>query len=222
MNEDFTFSHVTGGFDTHIQKSIRNYDQLLDDVVALSRYFVEDKTNIVDIGCSTGKLTDMLFQGNYDHCKNANYTGVEIADGFRKALEARKKFKFFHGDVQDYIFENCSLVTSLFTLQFIPKKDRQKVLTKIYQGLNLGGAFIFAEKITCDNPMIQDMLTFNYYDFKNKNFVSNEIMQKEKILRHMLKPNTWDEIKTQAMSAGFSKIDRFWQNHTFIGAIAIK
>jgi len=30
---DFTFAYVDGGFDKHIQQSIRNYDQLLQDVV---------------------------------------------------------------------------------------------------------------------------------------------------------------------------------------------
>ena len=33
MAEDFTFAHVQGGFDEHIKLSIRNYEQLLQDVV---------------------------------------------------------------------------------------------------------------------------------------------------------------------------------------------
>ena len=70
--------------------------------------------------------------------------------------------------------------------------------------------------------MIQDMLTFNYYDFKGKNFSSEEIITKEKQLRNMLKPNTWKEIKRSLSDAGFSKYERIWQNHMFVGAIAIK
>ena len=38
--------------------------------------------------------------------------------------------------------DNCSLVTSIFTLQFMPKKDRETVIERIYDGLNIGGAFI--------------------------------------------------------------------------------
>ena len=52
---DFTFAHRQEGFDKHIELSIRGYSNLMEDVVSLSRYFVEDNTNIVDIGCSTGK-----------------------------------------------------------------------------------------------------------------------------------------------------------------------
>ena len=28
--------------------------------MSLSRYFVEDDTNVIDIGCSTGKLTKII------------------------------------------------------------------------------------------------------------------------------------------------------------------
>jgi tRNA (cmo5U34)-methyltransferase len=222
MAEDFTFAHVQGGFDEHIKLSIRNYEQLLQDVVDFSRYFVEDHSNIVDIGCSTGKLTHMLNVSNQDHCTKGNYIGIEIAQGFQKDLEKHSQYKFIHADVRDYEFVNCSLITSLFTLQFMPKKDRLRVLKNIYNGLNTGGAFIFAEKILCENTVIQDMLTFNYYDFKSKNFSSEEIITKEKQLRNMLKPNTWKEIQMSISNAGFKKSERIWQNHMFVGAIAIK
>ena len=47
-------------FDDYIEHSIRGYTNLLDDIVSLSRNFVEDETNVIDIGCSTGKLTEEL------------------------------------------------------------------------------------------------------------------------------------------------------------------
>ena len=40
---DFTFAHREEGFDNHIDKSIRGYKELLNDVVSFSRYFVEEK-----------------------------------------------------------------------------------------------------------------------------------------------------------------------------------
>ena len=41
---DFTFAHREEGFDNHIEKSIRGYSDLMNDVISLSRYFVEDNT----------------------------------------------------------------------------------------------------------------------------------------------------------------------------------
>ena len=104
----------------------------------------------------------------------------------------------------------------------MPKKDRKQVIKNIYNGLNDGGAFIFAEKIYTENAFIQDMLTFNYYDFKRERFNAQDIMDKEKTLRHMLKPNTWPEIESMIKTAGFKSVQVFWQNFIFLGAIAIK
>ena len=225
---DFTFAHREEGFDEHIEKSIRGYSNLLEDVISLSRYFVEDDTNIVDIGCSTGKLTKAMIDYNQDHCSNGKYIGIEIAEGFYKDLEQRteelKKHEvnFILDDIRNHKFENCSLVTSIFTLQFMSKKDRLNVIENIYDGLNDGGAFIFAEKTICQNALVQDMITFNYYDYKRKSFDTEDIMDKERTLRHMMKPNTWEEITHMLEDAGFSDAQPFWRNHAFVGALAIK
>ena len=226
---DFTFAHREEGFDEHIEKSIRGYSHLIEDVVSLSRYFVEDETNVVDIGCSTGKMTKALIDYNLDHSQEAKYIGLEIAEGFEEDLEKRKKelsyydyVQFLSDDARWYEYSNCSLVTSIFTLQFMPKTDRRELLQNIYNGLNEGGAFIFAEKTICENALVQDMITFNYYDYKRKSFDTEDIMDKERTLRHMMKPNTWREIEDMLLSVGFSVIQPFWRNHAFVGAIAIK
>jgi len=169
---------------------------------------------------------------NHEVAPTANYVGVEIAEGFfsdldKRIVQIQKKVspalvEFVYDDVRNYEFNNCSLVTSIFTLQFMSKKDRARVIQDIYDGLNPGGGFIFAEKIDCENARLQDMMTFNYYDFKGNKFKYNDIMTKEKTLRHMLKPNTWQEIEDMVLGAGFKTVEQSWRNFNFVGAIAIK
>jgi tRNA (cmo5U34)-methyltransferase len=229
---DFTFAHREEGFDEHIDKSIRGYADLLDDVISLSRYFVEDATNVYDIGCSTGKLTQRMLEANQDFCAEANYVGIEIADGFYDDMLRRQdhigeihpwaSVDLRHEDVRNTSLENASLVTSIFTLQFMSKKDRRETIQRIYDSLNEGGAFIFSEKVVCENANFQDMLTFNFYDFKRKAFATEDIMDKERTLRSMLKPSTWTEIREMMWDAGFYEVQPFWQNHMFVGGICIK
>ena len=227
---DFTFAHRKEGFDNHIEKSIRGYSHLMEDVISLSRYFIENNTNVVDIGCSTGKMTKALIDHNMDHCTDATYIGLEIADGFQKDLikRAEEVKKYYYNvyfkkeDARDYNYTNCSLVTSIFTLQFMPKIDRESLVKKIYDGLRSGGAYIFAEKTICENALVQDMITFNYYDYKRKSFSTEDIMDKERTLRHMMKPNTWKEIEEMILKAGFSVVQPFWRNHAFVGALGVK
>jgi len=231
MPYDFSFAHSPEGFDNHINDSIRGYSNLLEDTVSFSRYFVEDHTKVVDVGCSTGKLTKMIL-GNNPNRQYAQYVGVELAGGFYDSLDERIKeirqeypwalLEWVRGNVTNYEFRNCSLVTSLFTLQFMPKTTRQETINKIYNGLNEGGAFIFAEKLMCENAFFQELLTFNHYDYKRKTFTAEQIMDKEKELRDMLKPNTWFELEEMVMRAGFKDCQIFWRNHQFVGVIAIK
>lgn len=229
---DFTFAHREEGFDNHIEKSIRGYNHLHDDVVNLSRYYIEDYTNVVDIGCSTGKTIEAMAVQNETIAPNAYYVGVEVAPSFREDMQKRVSvlehrfpktiFDFRFQDIRTYEFQNCSFVTSLFTLQFMPPKDRESVIKNIYNGLNPGGAFVFAEKTVADNGRFQDMFTFTYYDYKRKSFTEKDIMEKEVTLRNMLKPNTWNELSCMLELAGFTDIQPFWRNFLFVGAIAIK
>ena len=43
---------------------------------------------------------------------------------------------------------NCSLATSIFSLQFMPKTHRQQIIDRIYEGLVKGGAFIFQKRFS--------------------------------------------------------------------------
>ena len=221
----FTFATDKEGFDNHIDKSVRGYSHLWGDILSLSKYFVEDYTQVVDIGCSTGKLLKGMIEQNQAHIPNAQYTGIEIEDDFYGDYnfdeEKYQQLSYYKGDVRDYSFNNCSLITSIFTVQFMSPKDRQEVLNKVYNGLNTGGAFIFSEKTFSCNPKIQDMMTFTFYDYKRKYFSDKEILDKEVQLRHMMKLNTKTEIYDMLNKAGF-EVHNFWQNFNFIGAIALK
>jgi len=221
----FTFATSQEGFDNHIDKSVRGYSHLWGDILSLSKYFVEDYTQVVDLGCSTGKLLKAMIEQNQEHIPHAQYTGIEIEDDFygdyNMDEEKYQQLSYYRGDVRDFNFQNCSLVTSIFTLQFMSPKDRQEIINRVYSGLNTGGAFIFSEKTFSCNPRIQDMMTFTFYDYKRQNFTDKEILDKEVQLRHMMKPNTKTELYDMFTNAGF-EVHNFWQNFNFIGAIALK
>lgn len=223
----FTFAQREEGFDNHIEHSIRGYTNLWNDVLKYSEYFVEDYTNVVDIGCSTGKLLKAMIAQN-TFAPHANYVGIEVEEDFFKSYDEDEEqfshLRYHRGDVRDFRFLNCSLVTSIFTLQFIQEKERSSIIKQIYEGLNPGGAFIFAEKTIAECSKIQDIRTFTYYDYKREHFTSDDILNKEKQLRHMMKLNTRKELINKCATAGFAfdRIDSFWQNHSFTAFIAIK
>jgi len=220
----FTFATEPGGFDSHIEKSIRGYEDLYEDVIQLSKYFVEDGSIMVDVGCSTGRLLRQICEKNKATAPKAKYIGIEIEEDFYVHLDESldDQINYFKGDVKDFRFENCALVSSIFSLQFMSKKDRTEVVRKIFRALNPGGAFIFAEKTVAQDPRIQEMTTFIYFDYKKKFFTESEILKKEERLRAMMKPNRTDEIINMCKESGFSCITPIWQNFNFIAWIALK
>lgn len=215
--KSFSFSTIDN-FDEHINKSIRGYNILNELIIELAKYFIEENTNVYDLGCSTGTLLREL-KSRY----RANYIGIEKEHNFTKDLQNRKNLTFLKMDIREFkSFTNANLITSIFTLQFIPLRDREEILRNIYNGLNKGGAFIFSEKIFSKYAKINDILTFLYYDFKQTSFSSEEILNKERDLRAIMKPITLKENIKLLKKVGFKEIDIFFKIYNFTGILAIK
>lgn len=212
----FSFATTPEGFDNHIEKSIRNYEDLVSDTITFGNYFIEDNTNVYDLGCSTGRLLHQIKENQKNI--NVNYIGLETCLDFEKF----KDVEIHHNDIRHWTYQNASLITSIFTLQFIPLKDRAKVIESVYHGLNEGGAFIFAEKIQMQNSKLHEMMIFNYYDYKRKHFSEKEILEKEKELRNIMKPVTKKQIEEELSNWNWRHVDVFWQSGLFVGYIAIK
>lgn len=232
MTQKFTFASREEGFDNHIDNSIRGYSDLWNDILNISQYFVENDRYVLDLGCSTGKLLRAMAKQNDSFAPDAKYMGIEIEKDFEPFFHRDKNpdnVDYWMGDVHTFLVKviphtrfNSTLVTSIFTLQFMTHSHRQDVFAEVYRVLDSGGAFIFAEKTIATSSRIQDIRTFTHYDFKRKNFTDKDILDKEKELRHMMKPNTRSELIDFCHDAGFRSVDSFWQNHAFTGFIAIK
>ena len=222
----FTFATSEEGFDAHIDQSVRGYSNLWTDVLKFSEYFVEDGTCVVDIGCSTGKLLKSMKEQNDKFAPKCFYKGIEIEEDFFPELIDEENLKFYKTDVRSFEWVtgavNCGLVTSIFSLQFMPKTNRQQIIDRIYEALVKGGAFIFSEKIFSSDSQLQEMMQFCYYDYKRQFYSAEELLDKEVNLRHMMKPLTYSELIEMVEKAGFESVQPFWQNFNFVGIIAIK
>lgn len=228
MANNFSFASRPEGFDNHISKSIRGYNDLIDDVINISQYFIEDYSYVYDIGCSTGKMLKAMIDANNKFAPHALYRGIEFESKFFETYDDDElkytNLKYERDDVRrvHFHYSKTSLATSIFTLQFMSWNDRVELIKRIYDSLTPNGAFVFAEKTISDVSRIHEIRTFTYYDYKRKSFEYEDIMQKERELRHMLKPNTNSELVKMCFDAGFGGIDTFWQNHSFVGYIALK
>lgn len=197
-----TFSFDTiDNFDDHIANSIPNYRILNEMIVSMASFITVPNTSVIDIGAGVCNLLESI-----DHDPKDK---IAIEPSARLLFSEKQSVRKWHMTVQEamrLVPSNASLIMSIFTLQFIPQHERQMILNKIYESLIPNGAFIWAEKVRCDNAHDQEMMTFSHYDLKKGYFTADEIMEKEQDLRRLMRPNTSVENLLLARNAGFKTL----------------
>lgn len=211
----FSFDKVSDEFDEHINLSINGYSNMYSELLNLLDYFVVDNTNVVDIGSSSGRLLSDI-KNKY----KVNTIGIEPVESFI-SYDNYKNVDVVVNDAIGYEFNNCSVITSIFTMQFIPIHKRLDILKNVYNGLNYGGIFVMCEKVEMTeyfNGVFQDILVNN----KRSNFKDSDILDKNISLRNIMRCISVDEHIKLLNMAGFKHIDRFWQNNRFVGFVCRK
>jgi len=216
----FSFDTIDD-FDTHISTSIPNYLSIQEMILNMSDYFIESGTNIYDLGCSKGTLLEKIRDKNDK--KDTVYYGYDISENLLP--DSKKNLIYLHKNLikdSTELFNNASLMLSIFTMQFLPKKNRLDVLKNVYNNLNKGGALVMCEKVYAENSNIQDINTFLYYDFKKRTYTNDEILSKETDLRSIMKPLTYEENVNMLKEAGFKNTECFYRFYNFAGLLCIK
>ena len=218
--KEFSFKTVDA-FDEHVASSIFGYVDLHEMICKISKYFIEDDSMVYDVGCSTGTLLRKLELSTNKESR-VDFIGIEPEQNFFKNLESKGRIRFIQSNAVGFEFKNASFITSVFCLQFISKKYRRSILSEIFRGLHPGGAFILAEKVRADSSIAQDVETFAYYDEKGEHFAAEQILNKERSLRSMLKPISSSENDVMLTTAGFKTIDLFWKRWAFEAKLCVK
>lgn len=217
--KDFSFDTIKD-FDEHIELSIPNYAHIHELVLLISSYFVKSGYNVYDIGCSTGSLLSKLADTHSK--KEINFFGYDVSDNLLPSSQAN--LNFIKQDItrSEVLFNNANLILSIFTLQFVNVNDRIKLLQKVYESLNKGGAFIVCEKVYSSTGVIQDIFSFTHYDLKSQSFGQEDILGKQHRLREIMMPMSSEENEKIFKEAGFRIIEQFFQSLNFRGWLMIK
>jgi len=221
---DFCFNEsVVKVFDDMVNRSVPGYLNTIETIRLTSQNYYKKGSNIYDLGCSTGATSISMH--------SANYNIIAIDNSIPMIEKCKKKFidkkynniKFICDDIVSYPIKNASIVVLNLTLQFIEKQHRQKLIDKIYNGLNKGGVLFISEKIHFNNELKNELITNLHLNFKKSNGYSElEIANKRQALDNIL---LTDDDKTHLerfKKSGFQKAEVILQNLNFYGFIAIK
>ena len=222
-NSNWKFDEtVVPVFDEHVKQSVPMYEEIHSLITDISGWYLQDNTNVYDIGTSTGKVLKNLLN---KYNKDVNYIGIDNSiDMINKLKDEKLNIELVNTDVtKDYEFKNSSLITSVLTIQFIPEQYRQDLINKIHNGLNKGSAFIMVEKVIGSNARFNEIYIELYHELKLKNGLNPEhVFDKAKAIRGVMKPYTVQENMDLLQNAGFKDVDIFFKWNNFVGFIAIK
>jgi tRNA (cmo5U34)-methyltransferase len=221
---------VADEFDSHVRKSIPNYDTIQNQVVKLTDWFSKASRSdtFYDLGCATGETIERLVQ--HHRGTETEFVGIDIEEAMlskaRERLNVHDSVRLVNQDLTDPpAFENATVITSLFTMSFIPEGERRELIERIHHDLETGGAFIFVEKTRAQSGHFQDIWNEHYWDFKQSRGLDPEqILGKADTLRGQLRPLTTDEYRSMLTDAGFetTKVGQFYKWLPWTGVLAKK
>ena len=211
-----------------VSRSVPFYAEIQRMLVELAASFATRGSNIYDLGCSTGTTLKLL----HDSLPvDAHLCGV---DSSREMLnECREKLaqanledaiELEQADIDNGVrIENASVVVLVLTLMFVRPLNREKLIGRIYSGLNENGCLLLVEKLLGDGSLFNRMFIERYYAFKRRMGYSElEIAQKREALENVLIPYRLQENRDLLLNAGFREVEVFFKWYNFAGFIAVK
>lgn len=228
--KDFSFDEkVASVFDDMVSRSVPMYGETMSAALDLAANFVEQGSNIYDIGTATGTLLIELDKmlGKRD----VNLIGIDNSEAMVKQAqekinqkECNNPVELIVGDMEENLsLNNASVVFMNYTLQFIRPLHRESVIRQIYESLNDNGCLILVEKVLGNDSLFNRLYIDLYYKYKHQvGYSDKEIKQKREALENVLIPYRIDENLELLKRCGFSSSDIFFKWYNFAGFVAVK
>ncbi|NOR71944.1 MAG: carboxy-S-adenosyl-L-methionine synthase CmoA [Methylomarinum sp.] len=219
---------VVNVFPDMIQRSVPGYQAIISAIGLLAERYAQEQSVCYDLGCSLGAAT--LSMRHHIAVPQCKIVAVDNSEAMIKQLKNKiaaddcaVEVEVVCDDIRDIEINNASVVVLNFTLQFIPIKDRQAFLGKIYQGLLPGGILILSEKLKFDDPRQQALQTDLHHVFKKSQGYSDlEISQKRSALENVLLAETFSTHQQRLSDVGFSSTEVWFQYFNFASMISLK
>ncbi|MSQ66865.1 MAG: carboxy-S-adenosyl-L-methionine synthase CmoA [Gammaproteobacteria bacterium] len=228
-NNDFRFDQKTAAvFDDMVTRSVPLYDEIQRTTCELAADFAVDGSNLYDLGCSTATTLMML-----DPVVSPGVRFVGVDNSPDMITKARSKVgsagltrivDFKVADLHDeQLIENASVVVMILTLQFIRPLLRERVVQRIYDGLNDNGCLILVEKQTMESSLLNRLFIRYYYDLKARHgYSAVEIAQKREALENVLIPYRPEENRALLHQVGFRHVEETLRWYNFAAMVAVK
>jgi tRNA (cmo5U34)-methyltransferase len=171
---------VTSVFDDMLSRSIPDYFGMRRVTTELATRFAQDRTTIVDLGCSRGAALRPVIDEVGERCA---YLGIEISEPMRAAArQTIPEATILDLDLRDaYPQVPASVTLAVLTLQFVPIEYRQRIISQAYENTVPGGVFLMVEKVLGSDAYADRILVDTYLGRKGENGYSLRSAEASKV-----------------------------------------
>lgn len=226
---DFRFDeNVADVFTDMARRSIPGYETILKTLGELTQSYAQENTNLYDLGCSLGAASLAMRRNiQVPGCKIVAVDNSKaMLSRCQRHLDAYRSdtpVEYRCDDIMNIEFDDASIVTMNFTLQFLPPEQRPILLKRIYEALRPGGMLFLSEKFTAADPVANELLNNMYLDFKRQQGYSElEISQKRTALENVMRIDPLDSHIQRLQQAGFAAPQVWFQCFNFCSMVAVK
>ncbi|MDZ7641990.1 MAG: carboxy-S-adenosyl-L-methionine synthase CmoA [Desulfurivibrio sp.] len=228
-NRDFRFTaQVAEVFDDMLERSIPNYQQVIEMSAQLLNRLLQPGDTIYDLGCSTGNTLVLL--GRLLQIPELTLQGIDnspamIAKARRKAENYHLPYplEFIAADITTHPCQPAGAIILNYTMQFLRPPARADFAAHLYHALRPGGALLLSEKIILHDPELNRHYIEFHHDFKRaRGYSEIEISKKREALENVLIPFSAAENRQLLEQAGFKRVEQFSQWFNFASWLAIK
>ncbi len=213
---------VTSVFDDMLVRSIPDYAGMRRTTTELAIRFAQTGTAIVDLGCSRGAALRPVIDVMRESC---SYFGVEVSEPMRFAAnKIIPEATIINLDLRDeYPNVLASVTLAVLTLQFVPIKYRQRIISDVFDHTVTGGALLLVEKVLGADAFADNVFVNTYLARKGENgYTPEQIQAKRRSLEGVLVPVTSNWNVDLLTGAGFSHVDCYWRHLNFSAWVAVK
>lgn len=220
--------NVVSVFPDMIKRSVPGYATIVHMVGQIAERFAKPHTKIYDMGCSLGAAT--LAMRHRVACADVEILAIDNSEAMIKQCQAvidadsgELPVRLQCANILEVDINNASVCVLNFTLQFIPIRQRDALLQRIFRGMKPGGALILSEKIAFEDPEYNQLQIDLHHHFKQSNgYSALEIAQKRASLENVLIPETIQAHQSRLLGSGFKSAEPWFQCFNFTSIIAIK
>lgn len=225
-NAAWTFDGIADEFEDHVAKSVPFFTEGHNLICRLSDFFLPSDSLVYDLGTSTGLLPRRILEWRKQQ-ESLRVIGIDcvesMIDKANKLAADDPRATFLCEDLVTFEFEPCELVTSYYCTQFIHPRHRQDLISRIYEALKWGGAFLMFEKVRSPDARFQEYMSQIYQDLKiDMGFSEEEVVNKSRSLKGVLEPFSSAGNEDLLARAGFVDVMTVYKWANWQGWLAIK